>query len=327
MQKNMMIYSMRDFDELPLFHQYAADFTLHHTSEKPTLENLYLAEGCPYVNVITTPVDRAMLTELKRLGCHYIVTRTIGYDHIDIHAARELGIRVANTPYGPDGVAEYTILLLLMCLRKVKSIRQRFSGQDFTLKGLMGKELSDMTVGVVGTGRIGTRLCEMLTGFGCRILAYSPHPNETVGEIAEYVSLSELYAQSDVISFHAPSTADTFHMVNQASLAQMKDGVILINTARGSLLDTQAILDGLDSGKIGGAGLDVVEDELHLYYYDCREEPLHNRGLALLNSYPNVVVTHHMAFYTKQSIETMVRDSLKGAMLDAIGQENPWRVV
>ena len=327
-KKMMMVYSMREFDELPLFQQYADDmgFVLRYTTEKPTLDNLHLARDCPYLNVITTPVDRSMLTEWKRQGCEYIVTRTIGYDHIDVGAAGELGIRVANTPYGPDGVAEYTLLLMLMCLRKIKSIRHRFLGQDFTLKGLMGRELSDMTVGIVGTGRIGTRLCTMLSGFGCRVLAYAPHPNETAAQTAEYTDLEQLYALSDVVSLHVPSAPETFHMINRESLAQMRDGVILINTARGSLLDTQALLEGLDCGKIGGAGLDVIEDEAELYYYDRREELLQNRSLALLNSYPNVVVTHHMAFYTKRCIETMVRDSLRGAALDAAGQKNPWKI-
>lgn len=212
--KQMMIYSCREFDELLLFQKFAAKygFTFRYTTQKPTMDNIHLAEGCPYVNVITTPIDRTLLEQLHRQGCSYIVTRTIGYDHIDGEAAQEFGFRIANTPYAPDGVAEYTVMLMLMYIRKMRSIDRRFSAQDFTLNGLIGRELSEMTVGVLGTGRIGTRLIEILSGFGCRILAYSPYPNEKTAKYATYVSLDELCAQSDILSLHAPSTTETFHI-------------------------------------------------------------------------------------------------------------------
>ena len=327
-QECIMVYNLRDFDERPYFEEYTGEYGLSMvtTAETPTPENAALAQGCRYVNIITTPADRPLLEALYQQGTRYIVTRTIGYDHIDLDAAKELGIRVANTPYGPDGVAEYTILLMLMCLRNMTSIRHRYLGQDFTLKGLIGRELSQMTVGVIGTGRIGTRLISMLTGFGCRILAYAPHPNAEAKKHAEYVSLETLYRESDLITLHAPANAETTHMINEDALAQMKNGVILVNTGRGALIDTAARLHGLDTGKVGGAGLDVIEEESDLYYYDRREELLHHRDMALLNSYPNVVVTHHMAFYTRQCVETMVRDSVRGIVADIQGLKNPWRV-
>lgn len=313
--ETMMVYNLREFDERPYFDQYAEKYGIRivSTAESPTLENADLAKGCRFVNVITTPIQRPLLERFHALGVRYLVTRTIGYDHIDTKAAQELGIQIANTPYGPDGVAEYTILLMLMCIRKMRSIQHRFEGQDYTLKGLLGRELSDMTVGVIGTGRIGTRLIQMLTGFGCRVLAYSPHPNETAAQHATYCSLETLLRDSDLITLHAPATDATWHMLDASAFSSMKDGVVLINTARGALMDTDALLANLQTGKIGALGLDVLENESALFYYDRREELLPNQDLYLLKSYPNVVITHHMAFYTQQCVETMVRDSLRGA--------------
>lgn len=310
-----MVYNLREFDERPYFDQYAEKYGIRivSTAESPTLENADLAKGCRFVNVITTPIQRPLLERFHALGVRYLVTRTIGYDHIDTRAAQELGIQIANTPYGPDGVAEYTILLMLMCIRKMRSIQHRFEGQDYTLKGLLGRELSDMTVGVIGTGRIGTRLIQMLTGFGCKVLAYSPHPNETAAQHATYCSLETLLRNSDLITLHAPATDATWHMLDASAFSSMKDGVVLINTARGALMDTDALLANLQTGKIGALGLDVLENESALFYYDRREELLPNQDLYLLKSYPNVVITHHMAFYTQQCVETMVRDSLRGA--------------
>lgn len=310
-----MVYNLREFDERPYFDQYAEKYGIRvvSTAESPTLENADLAKGCRFVNVITTPIQRPLLERFHALGVRYLVTRTIGYDHIDTKAAQELGIQIANTPYGPDGVAEYTILLMLMCIRKMRSIQHRFEGQDYTLKGLLGRELSDMTVGVIGTGRIGTRLIQMLTGFGCKVLAYSPHPNETAAQHATYCSLETLLRDSDLITLHAPATDATWHMLDASAFSSMKDGVVLINTARGALMDTDALLANLQTGKIGALGLDVLENESALFYYDRREELLPNQDLYLLKSYPNVVITHHMAFYTQQCVETMVRDSLRGA--------------
>ena len=310
-----MVYNLREFDERPYFDQYAEKYGIRivSTAESPTLENADLAKGCRFVNVITTPIQRPLLERFHALGVRYLVTRTIGYDHIDTKAAQELGIQIANTPYGPDGVAEYTILLMLMCIRKMRSIQHRFEGQDYTLKGLLGRELSDMTVGVIGTGRIGTRLIQMLTGFGCKVLAYSPHPNETAAQHATYCSLETLLRDSDLITLHAPATDAPWHMLDASAFSSMKDGVVLINTARGALMDTDALLANLQTGKIGALGLDVLENESALFYYDRREELLPNQDLYLLKSYPNVVITHHMAFYTQQCVETMVRDSLRGA--------------
>jgi D-lactate dehydrogenase len=315
--EKMLVYNMREFDEGAFFEKYAAEYGIELVicRKSPTLENADLAKGCQYVNIITTPISRALLERYQRLGVKALVTRTIGSDHIDKKAAKELGIHVTNTPYAPDGVAEYTILLMLSCLRKMKSIMQRYRGQDYTLKGLMGQQLTGKTVGVIGMGRIGTRVCSMLSGFGCNVLAYAPHKKEAGADNVTYVDLDTLFRQSDLITLHAPATESTYHMIDKNALEKMRDGVILVNTARGALIDTKAAIDALESGKIGAMGLDVVEDESSLFYYDLREQVLPNRDLYLLQSYPNVIITHHMAFYTQDAVETMVRDSV-GAFVD-----------
>ena len=324
----MFAYNYRDFDEKQYFDQFADEFgiELKHVPFSPTPDNVELAAGCQCLNIITTPLTAEMLEKYYALGIRYIVTRTIGYDHIDLEACRRLGITVANTPYGPEGVAEFTLMLMLMTLRKTKSIEHRFYGQDYTLKGLLGKQLSGLTVGIIGAGSIGSSLIGLLEGFKCKVLVYSPRKNKELPAYAEYTELDDLLKISDIISLHAPSNESTFHMLGKDEFAKMKDGVVIVNTARGALIDTEAAIDALESGKIGGMGLDVIEDEFDLVYYDRREEILHKKPLYLLRSYPNVTMTHHMAFYTEQTILTMVRDSLRGARCHFDGKENPWKV-
>ena len=184
-----------------------------------------------------------------------------------------------------------------------------------------------MTVGIIGAGSIGMALIKLLEGFKCRVLVYSPSRKSELPSYAEYTQMDEVLSISDIISLHAPSNDKTYHMISKEQINIMKDGVVIVNTARGALLDTNAVIDGLDSGKIAGLGLDVIEDEFDLVYYDHREEVMNKKQLYLLRSYPNVTMTHHMAFYTEQTIETMVRDSLRGAECFFNGKDNPWKVV
>lgn len=324
----MFVYNYRDFDEKQYFDNYADDLGIDIVSVpfSPTLENADLVKGCQCVNIITTPITAEMIEKYHQLGIKYIVTRTVGYDHIDIEAAKNTGIIIANTPYGPEAVAEYALMLTLMCLRKADLIQQRFAIQDYTLKNLIGRQLSGMTVGIIGAGSIGMYFAKLLSGFGCKILICTPHHNKELPEFAEYADLEKLVSESDVISLHAPLNNETYYMIGKEQFSKMKDGVIIVNTARGALIDTEALIDALDSGKIGAAGLDVIENESELVYYDRRGDVINRKDLYLLKSYPNVIVTHHMAFYTEQTIETMVRDSLRGAECHFTGKENPWRV-
>ncbi|MCI1965025.1 MAG: D-isomer specific 2-hydroxyacid dehydrogenase family protein [Oscillospiraceae bacterium] len=313
--------------------EYLEEFRKKHgvelfpVKESPTAQTVSLAEGCRCISMITTPMDEKLLNIYHDAGIRFISTRSIGYDHIDIKAAEKLGMHIGNVSYSPNSVADYTVMMMLMAIRRVKGILRRSDNQDYSLRGVQGLEMHNLTVGVIGTGRIGRTVLRNLTGFGCRLLAYDLYPNDSVREMAEYVSLPELLRQSDLITLHMPATKENFHMICLDTIAQMKDGVVLVNTARGSLIHTGDFLDAVESGKIGAAALDVVEEETGLYYNDLKDRILHNRGLAVLRSYPNVLVTPHMAFYTNQAVKDMVENSIRSCISFAQGSENPWQVI
>lgn len=323
------VYNLRPFDEKEWFEAYSSQLglTLVTCPDAPCPENAELARGCTCVDIITSPINRELMAAFSSMGVRYLVTRTIGYDHIDLEAAKEFGIHVGNAPYGPNGVAEYAVMLILMSIRRMKRIMQRTNLQDYTLAGIQGRELKDMTVGVIGTGRIGRTVIQDLSGFGCRILAYDLYQDESVKQRAQYVPLETIWREADVITLHTPLTEENFHLINAGTLSQMKDGVVLVNTARGGLIDSEALISAVERGKVGAAGLDVVEKEFGLYYYDHKNDILDNRELAVLRSFPNVTVSHHMAFYTDNEVKTVIRDSLTGCKLFMEGKENPWEVV
>ncbi|MCM1174169.1 MAG: D-isomer specific 2-hydroxyacid dehydrogenase family protein [Blautia sp.] len=323
------VYNCREFDEKALFLRYEKELGIELVlcADAPTLENISLSQGSECVDIITSRITRELMEAFYKNGVKYITTRTIGYDHIDLEAAKDFGIRVGNAPYGPNGVADYTVMLILMSVRKMKRIMERTNIQDYTLAGIQGRELKDLTVGVIGTGRIGKTVIRNLSGFGCRMLAYDLYEQEGVKQYAAYVPLETLLQTADVITLHTPLTDDNFHLINEKSIAGMKDGVVIINTARGALIDSEALIAAVESGKIGAAGLDVVENEFGLYYYDHKSDILDNRELAILRGFPNVTVSHHMAFYTDNCVETVVRDSLMSCRLFVEGKENPWEVI
>lgn len=323
------VYNYRDFDEKKWFDKYSKELGIELVicHDAPDLSNIELARGCECADIITSKIPRELVAKFHEVGVRYLATRTIGYDHIDLEAAKEYGIHVANAPYGPDGVADYAVMLILMSLRNMKRILERTNIQDYTLNGCLGKELKDLTVGVIGTGRIGRTVIRDLTGFGCKILAYDLYQSEEVEEHATYVDLDTLFEQSDVITLHTPLTEQNYHLIGHENIAKMKDHVVIVNTARGSLIDIPALIEEIENGKIGAAALDVVENEFGLYYYDHKSDILKNRDLAVLRGFPNVTVSHHMAFYTDNAIRTMVADSLIGCKRFVDGEENPWQVL
>jgi D-lactate dehydrogenase len=228
--------------------------------------------------------------------------------------------------YSPDTVANYAVMMMLMAVRKVKAISRLAQAQDFSLYGVQGREMRNLTIGVAGTGRIGKRVVEMLSGFGSTILAFDKYENPAVKNLVSYVPWDEFLARCDLITLHMPAAADNFRIINAQTLSQMKDGVYLVNTARGSLIDTEALIDAVESGKVGGAALDVVEDEGGMFYNNLRGEVLTNRNMAILKSYPNVILTPHTAFYTDQAVSDMVENSLRSCLLFQKGEQNPWEV-
>lgn len=324
----VFVYSYRDFDEAVYFQQFAREYgiELGICREAPTLANAHLAAGYPYLSIITSKIDEELMAEFARLGVKMISTRTVGYDHIDLEAARRYGIEVSNATYTPGCVADYTIMLMLMAIRKMKRIMERASINDFSLEGIQGRLLSSFTVGVIGAGKIGREVIRRLSGFGCRVYVHDLYQDDKL-EGAVWADLDTIYAQCDLLTLHMPLTEENFHLINRDSLARMRDGVVLINTARGGLIDSDALIEGLESGKVGAAGLDVVEKEFGLYYYDLKSKVLDNRQLSILRGFPNVVVTPHMAFYTDQSISDMVGHSLQSCRLTEEGRPNPWKVL
>jgi D-specific alpha-keto acid dehydrogenase len=269
--------------------------------------NIELAFGNRCISVgHKTQITNSILLALSQAGVMYISTRSIGYDHINVRYAESVGISVENVAYSPDSVADYTLMLMLMAVRNAKSIISRADIHDFRLNDVRGKELRDMTIGVIGTGRIGAAVIDRLRGFGCRILACDNRPKTS----ANYVPLDELLQQSDIVTLHTPLNADTHHLLNRQRIEQLKHGAFIINTGRGSLLDTEALILALESGKLGGAALDVLEGEEGIFYADCRNRPIKSKLLLQLTKFPNVLITPHTAYYTEHALSDTVENSI-----------------
>jgi D-specific alpha-keto acid dehydrogenase len=246
------------------------------------------------------------LVALRDAGVRYLSTRSVGYDHIDLQCAERLRIAVEHVGYSPDSVADYTLMLMLMAVRNAKCTIDRVEARDYRLASVPGKELRDMTVGVIGSGRIGAAVITRLQGFGCRILAHDRCPDT----LAEYVPLDELLQRSDVVTLHTPLNADTFHLLNSQRIEQMRHGAFIINTGRGALLDTGALLRALECGQLGGAALDVLEGEEGVFYSDHSGRTIEFPLLARLQRLPNVLITPHTAYFTDHSLRDLVENTL-----------------
>lgn len=253
-----------------------------------------------------TRITNSTLLALSEAGIRYVSTRSVGYNHIDVKYAESVGITVENVAYSPDSVADYTLMLMLMAVRNAKSIVLRAELHDYRLNDVRGKELRDLTVGVVGTGRIGAAVMDRLRGFGCRVLAYDTRPKTP----AEYVPLDELVRQSDIVTLHTPLNADTHHLLNRQRIEQMRRGAFVVNTGRGSLIDTEALVSALESGRLGGAALDVLEGEEGIFYADCRDRPIESKLLLRLQELPNVLISPHTAYYTDHALSDTVENSI-----------------
>ena len=324
----LFVYAVRPYDELQYLDRYAREFGIDYKWEEsyPSYENLDLAAGCDAVAIITNPMDKRMLDRMRELGVKYLITRSIGYEHIDVRYAYEIGMRVARGAYSPNTVANYAIMMMLMACRKMPQIMRRNEMQDFRIEGNSGKELSVSTVGVIGTGNIGATLVRHLSGFGCRILMSDPFPKKELEAFGEYVDPDTLYRESDIITLHAPAMPENEHMINEKTIAEMKDGVILVNAARGSLVDTGALIRNLENGKIGFAALDTIENESGLYYSNRSGEVIRHHERSVLMSYPNVLLTPHMAFYTDQGTSDSIYNMCRSASLFDRGESNPLEV-
>jgi D-specific alpha-keto acid dehydrogenase len=255
-------------------------------------------------------ISEPVISALSKSGVKYISTRSVGCNHIDVRAAGRMGIAVGNVAYSPDSVADYTLMLMLMAIRNVKSIVSAAEKYDFRPDSARGKELRDMTVGVIGAGRIGGAVIRRLSGFGCRVLAFD---NDS-GSAENRVTFDELLKNSDIVTLHVPLSADTHHIIGRDQLGRMKQGAFLINTGRGALVDTAALIRALDDEKLGGAALDVLEGEEGLFYFDCSGKPIDNRFLLKLQSMPNVIITPHTAYYTERALHDTVEKTIENCL-------------
>lgn len=279
------------------------------------LETVSLAKGYPVVCAfVNDTLDRPVLEALAANGTKLIALRCAGFNHVDVAAAEALGLAVARVPaYSPYAVAEHAAALLLCLNRKIHRAYARVREGNFALAGLVGFDLHGKTVGVIGTGKIGAVFARIMTGFGCRVLAHDPYPDAALTESIglRYVDLPTLLAEADVVSLHTPLTRETTHMIDAGAIAGMKRGAILLNTSRGGLVDAEALVAGLKSGQIGGAGLDVYEREAGLFFEDCSHDVLQDDTLARLLTFPNVLVTGHQAFLTDTALANIATTTLE----------------
>lgn len=300
-------------DELPYFQEQTNVTWLEAALNE---QNVDLAAGSIGISVPgSNQISREVIVKLGALGVKYLSVRSAGYNNVDLKALKKEGIKLANVAYSTNSVADFAVMLIVMSLRKVKQIIKRNDVQDYTLDGLQGRELKNLTVGIIGTGKIGAAVAQDLSGFKGKIIAYDIYQNAALKSILTYVSLAELIAQSDVITIHMPLFKENYHFINRERIAAMKDGVCIINCARGELVDTTELINGLESGKIGAAGLDVLEGESNVFQTDHRLDILTNQQLAILRAFPNVILTPHASFYTDQAVHDMVTVSLQ-ALVD-----------
>lgn len=296
-------------DEAVLFREVAPRFGVTPTITDAAVSeaNFELAIGNRCISVgHKTPIANSTLRSLSEAGVAYISTRSAGHNHIDVDFARSVGISVEGVVYSPDSVADYTLMLMLMAVRNARSIITRAEAHDFRLNDVRGRELRDMTIGVIGTGRIGASVMDRLRGFGCRVLAYDRNPKTS----ADYVHLDDLLQRSDIVTLHTPLSAETKHLLNRQRIERMKRGAFIINTGRGSLIDTESLLSALESGKLGGAALDVLEGEEGIFYTDRRNRPIESQLLLRLQQLPNVLITPHTAYYTEHALYDTVKSTI-----------------
>lgn len=306
-------FSTKPYDKIwfePMGKEYGFEIHFYETTFQE--ETVALARGydavCIFVNDY---VNAKMIQELYEMKVKAILLRSAGFNHVDVKAA-ENRIWVLRVPsYSPEAVAEFAMGMILTVNRYTHKAYNRTREFNMSLNGLMGVDLYRKTAGIIGTGKIGQAMIRICRGFGMNVLAYDPYPNKELD--VEYVSLERLMANADLISLHCPLTAETKHIINRSTIDHMKQGVYLVNTSRGALIDTDALIDGLVAGKFGGVGLDVYEEEEGIFYEDKSGEIMRDENLARLMTFPNVLITSHMGFFTREAMQSIARVTLENA--------------
>ncbi len=318
------------FSTKPYDRQYLVAANEKHGHELVFLESRLneetapLAGGAPAVCIFVSDVaSRPVLERLHADGTRLLALRSAGFNHVDLEAADELGVTVTRVPaYSPHAVAEFTVGMILALDRKYHRAYSRVREGNFSLEGMKGFDLHDRTVGIVGTGKIGHIVAQILKGFGCSVLAYDLHPNDRTRSLGvTYVGLEDLLARSDIITLHCPLTPDTHHLIDDEALQRVRRGVMLINTSRGPLVDTEAVIAALKDGRIGHLGLDVYEEEGDLFFEDLSDQVIQDDVFSRLLTFPNVLITGHQAFFTHNAMVQIAETTL--ANVDAYSSGRP----
>lgn len=307
-------YSTKAYDR-ESFDRFLPDsgHSLSYFEAKLDIHTVSLAEGhqaiCSFVN---DHIDAAIVKKMNQLGIRLIALRCAGYNQIDLHAAAEHDIKIVRVPaYSPEAVAEHAMALILTLARKTHKAYNRVRDNNFSIEGLTGFNIHGKTIGVIGTGAIGRAFCRIVKGFGCTIVAHDLVEDDKMKELGvKYLPLDEVFAKSHIISLHCPLTPDTHHLINASTIAEMQDGVALINTSRGALIETKAVINALKNKKIGYLGIDVYEQEENIFFKNLSEEIMQDEQIARLMTFPNVLVTGHQAFLTKEALEQISQTTL-----------------
>lgn len=320
----ILVFSARPYDRDSLEAANASHgHELVFLEARLAAETAPLAAGFPAVCAfVNDRLDAQVLGQLAALGVRLVLLRSAGYNHVDLPAAAAHGLTVARVPaYSPHAVAEHTVALVLALDRKVHRAYTRVRDGNFALQGLLGFDLCGRTVGVVGTGKIGAAFARIMAGFGCRLLGFDPVPDPDCERLGmRYVGLDELFGAAEIVSLHCPLTRGTHHLIGPAAIERMRPGVMLINTGRGALIDTRAVIAGLKSGKIGYLGLDVYEEEEGLFFEDHSATVIQDDVFVRLLTFPNVVVTAHQGFFTVEALRNIAETTLGNATAFERGQ-------
>ena len=307
------VFSTKAYDREFLERANADRHELRFLEPRLSAETAPLAAEFPAASVfVNDRLDAGVIEALAKSGTRLITLRCAGYNNVDLAAARKHGITITRVPgYSPHAVAEHTAGLILALNRKLHRAYNRVREGNFALDGLLGFDLYGKTAGIIGTGKIGTVVCQILTGFGCRVLAVDPFPNETCRALGvRYLEFDELLRQSDMITLHCPLTPENKHLINARVLEQMRNGVMLINTSRGALIDTLAVIDALKSGRVGSLGLDVYEEEEQIFFEDRSGSIISDDAFSRLLTFPNVIITGHQAFFTREALEKIAATTI-----------------
>jgi D-lactate dehydrogenase len=320
---DIAVFSTKPYDREFLLAANEAAGSLHRLAfHEATLTSnttalaMHAQAVCAFVN---DQLNANVLAALQAQGVQLIALRCAGFNNVDLAAAQRLNIRIARVPaYSPVAIAEHTVGMMLALNRHLHRAYVRVREANFSLDGLLGFDMQQRTVGIIGTGHIGAAVARILTGFGCRLLAYDPTTNDACIKLGvHYASLADLYAQSDIITLHCPLTPHSRHLIDAHAINQMRKGVMLINTSRGAVVDTRAIIDGLKSGAIGHLGLDVYEEEGDLFFENLSEHVLQDDLFARLLTFPNVLITGHQAFFTREALTAICTTTIDNISLFA----------